>query len=259
MTIFALISALALQDEALAEARARAVEARNEAENRVGLIPGVRSVGMGGAGIEFRVLIVVDSLEAKAKARQAIGGDLVERVPVVWSIRPVAAAVEAPPAAAPPPPAQALPVPPPAAEIGLRAADNFWKARPEDCDIIRDHLRMKSVSRPAGNGRYWRPCAVHLRQVVGVAGGHTFTYTKHRPDCPIRLGRVGMPAESDRFITWVYTSGYTYPIRAGFFWPTELRGSDSLWIQQAYGDLASRTGYIRSGGSQAPGGVVTGR
>ena len=237
-----------------AGARLRATEARERAEARIGLFDGVRSIGMGGAGEEYRLIIVVDSVQAKARAREALGGDVFERLRILWTVAgtglPV---VHVPP---PPPPLQAAP--PPAAPALGAAPGNFWNAKPEDCDIIRDHLKLKRISHPSGNGRYWLPCAVHLRQVVGAGGGHTFTYTKHRPDCPIRLGRVGMPPYADHFIAWVYSSGYTYPIRAGFTWPTELRASDSLWARQAWGDLESRMGYVRSGGTQAPPPVATG-
>lgn len=230
-----------------AAARAQAAAARDRAEARVGLFEGVRSVGMGGTGAEYRLIVVVDSYPTKARVKEALGGESFDGVRILWTIAGNGLPVANGPAPAEPPPVPAA-FPAPAAEV----ADNFWNAKPEDCDIIRNHLKMKKISHPSGNGRSWLPCAVHLRQVVGAGGGHTFTYTKHRPDCPIRTGRVGMPAYADRFIAWVYTSGYTYPIRAGFTWPTELRASDSLWARQAWGDLESRMGYVRSGGSQAP-------
>ncbi len=247
MTILSLL--LLLQTDPAA-ARLRATEARERAEARIGLLDGVRSIGMGGAGTEYRLIIVVDSVLAKARAKEALGGDVFEGLKILWTVTgtglPVVHVPAPPPAEAPPPAAAA---PPPA--LG-EVPGNFWNAKAEDCDIIRDHLKMKRITHPSGNGRSWLPCAVHLRQVVGAGGGHTFTYTKHRPDCPIRLGRVGMPPYADDFIAWVYSSGYTYPIRAGFTWPNELRASDSLWARQAWGDLESRMGYVRSGGTQAP-------
>lgn len=241
MTTFALLLLFQVDPAA---ARAQAIAARERAEARVGLFEGVRGIGMGGTGAEYRLIVVVDSLQTQARVREALGGDRFDGVRILWTI----AGGGLPAAPVPPPAAVPAALPPPAVEV----ADNPWKAKPEDCDIIRDHLKLKKISHPSGNGRYWLPCAVHLRQVVGGGGGHTFTYTKHRPDCPIRTGRVGMPVHADRFIAWVYTSGYTYPIRAGFTWPTELRGSDSLWARQAWTDLESRMGYVRSGGSQAP-------
>ncbi|HEX7898053.1 MAG TPA: hypothetical protein VF950_09860 [Planctomycetota bacterium] len=234
-------------------ARLRAVEARERAEARIGLFDGVRSVGMGGTGTEYRLIIAVDSLVTKAVAREALGGDEFEGLRILWTVTgnglPVLH-VAAPPPPADPPPAAAAPVPAPP-PLGA-VPGNFWNAKPEDCDIIRDHLKLKKIQHPSSQGRSWLPCAVHLRQVVGAGGGHTFTYTKHRPDCPIRTGRVGMPPYADNFIAWVYSSGYTYPIRAGFTWPYELRASDSLWARQAWGDLESRMGYVRSGGTQVP-------
>jgi hypothetical protein len=194
-------------------------------------------------------MIVVEGVLAKARVRELLGGDVFEGHRILWTVTGTGLpAMQAPPPApaAPPPALIAAPAP------KENAPGNFWNARPEDCDILRDHLKLKRVSHYAGNGRYWAPCAVHLRSVLGAGGGHSFTYTKHRPDCPIRLGRVGMPAEADRFISWVYHHGYTYPVRAGFAWPHELRASDSLWARQAYGDLESRMGYVRSGGTQAP-------
>jgi len=111
---------------------------------------------------------------------------------------------------------------------------------------------LKKVLHPAGGGRSWVPCQVIFRSVIGAGGGHSLTYTKHRPTCPIRLGRVGMPAGSDRFMAWVFRSGITPPIRAGFLWPTELRASDNLWVRQAWGDFEARLPYIRSGGPSVP-------
>jgi len=247
MTTLALI--LLLQSDPTI-ARLHAVEARERAESRIGLFDGVRGVGMGGTGGEYSLIVVVDSLVTKAMAREALGGDTFEGLKILWTVTGSSRTVVHPAA---PPPAAPAPAAAPAEVPG-----NFWNAKPEDCDIIRDHLKMKKISHPSGNGRYWLPCAVHLRQVVGAGGGHTFTYTKHRPDCPIRTGRVGMPAYADRFIAWVYTSGYTEPIRAGFTWPTELRAGDSLWARQAWGDLHSRMGYVRSGGTQIPTAVATG-
>jgi hypothetical protein len=248
MTTFALL--LLLQADP-AVARACATEARERAEAKIGLLDGVRSVGMGGTGAEYRLIVVVDSLVTKAAAREALGGDTFEGHRILWTVAgtglPVVS-VAVPPAAVERPAVLIAPPAPPVQAV----PGNFWNAKAEDCDIIRDHLKMKKISHASGDGRYWLPCAVHLRQVVGVGGGHTFTYTKHRPDCPIRTGRVGMPPYADLFIAWVFSSGYTYPIRAGFTWPTELRASDSLWTRQAWQDLESRMGYVRSGGTQAP-------
>src|SRR5687767_5751134 len=111
MTTLALI--LLLQGDP-AIARLRATEARNLAEARIGLFDGVRSVGMGGAGAEYRLIIVVDSLQTKARAKEALGGDTFEGVKILWTVAGTGLPVVN--AAAPPPPP--APAAPPAAALG---------------------------------------------------------------------------------------------------------------------------------------------
>lgn len=117
---------------------------------------------------------------------------------------------------------------------------NIWKASVTDCDIIRDHLKMKSVTR-----KFY--CKLVLRQVVGAGGGHSYTYTKHRGECPIRLGRVKQPDWADGYIGWVFQKGFGPAIRGSFLWPFELRASDKLWVKQVREDLMTRLQYIREG------------
>jgi hypothetical protein len=115
------------------------------------------------------------------------------------------------------------------------------------CDIIRDYLKLKPVHHPIGNGRSLIPCQLVRRSVVGPGGGHTYVYTKHRSDCPIRLGRVSQPEWADNFVGWVFQKGFTPVMRAGFTWPNELRADDKLWDAQAKNELMTRLPYIREG------------
>jgi hypothetical protein len=249
------LSFLPMQESAAEEAaaRLRADEARRRCATRMDGVEGVLSVGSGGIGTDHRILVAVRDFSAKLEAQRRVGADSFEGVKIYWSVvGGSGSAGEAPLPAeiAPAEPGSTVAAPPqPSPAAAAAASDDspeaFWKAKPEDCDILRDYLKMKRVSRPAGGGRYWIPCQLIRRSVVGPGGGHTYVYTKHRPDCPVRLGRLSPPAWADNFVAWVFRKGFTPVMRAGFTWPFELRGDDKLWDAQASGELKTRLSYIR--------------
>ncbi|MBI3854200.1 MAG: hypothetical protein HY293_00765 [Planctomycetes bacterium] len=155
------------------------------------------------------------------------------------------------PAKYPPPPPEPVPLKPPAQKpqtLPSPEPPNFWNASVTDCDIIRDHLKMKPVTHPAGNGKSWVPCQVMQRTTIGPGGGHSFTYTNHRPDCPVRLGRVGEPAWSDNYVAWVFRSGITAPAPTNFTLP----GNSWTWAASAASDMVSRLPKIREGAGSGP-------
>lgn len=233
-----------------AHARLKGTEARYKASSLLEVIDGVSSVGLGGSGTDYRILIVVRDYGVKAAAKKAIGGDELAGVKVMWT---VTGSVGSTPYT-PPPQATYIPgaVPVQAANAPSTYGvdpNNPWQTSVTDCDIIRDHLKMRKMSHPTGDGRYWGPCQTLQRSTLGPAGGHTFIFTKHRPDCSIRLGRIGMPSWSDHYMAWVFQKGITPAVRAGFLWPFELRGSDSLWQKQVSQDMASTRRYIRESAS----------
>jgi hypothetical protein len=217
------LSALPSQDEEAAEARRRAIDARERcALLLVGEVDGVESVGYVGSGKEYRLVIRVRNLPARFNARQKLGGDAVDGIRVIWNVsepssRPAvpapkpAASEEAAPAplrptvAAPRPPEEAEP---PGAE----------------CDIVREQMGLKPRRHPVGGGSWksWIPCQIRQHSVLGPGGGHSYFYTAHRPGCPFLDDRIS-------------------PIyRGSFLWPFELRASDSAWAEQVRQDLRAQ-------------------
>ena len=238
MTTFLWLLALALQDDPKVlerKARDKAVEMRLECAAALESVEGVGSIGVGGSGSDYRLLIVVRDAATQQHVRDLLGGDDYGGVRIIWSV--------ADPARRPPPP----PAPEPFNEKPqvrqpepMPDRNNFWGASATDCDIIRDHLKMKRVTHPAGNGKSWVPCQVMKRTTIGPGGGHSFTYTNHRPDCPIRMGRVGEPGWSDNFTAWVFRSGITAPTGTNFTLP----GNPWTWATQAAADMGSRAPNI---------------
>lgn len=178
-------------------------------------IPGIISVGYVGSGTNYRILIVLRDYTAKLAAREKLGGDKWEGLPVLWSVTSTATVV-APPAAPVDDPKPTDP-PPAVSKAPLPAAAN---GEP-DCDIVRSQMGLPAMRRPVGGNSWksWIPCKVWLRSVVGAGGGHSYLYTKHRPGCGYR----------DGLASEVY--------REGFLYPTELRGSDRNWWGQVAQDL----------------------
>ena len=217
-----------------------AVELKKRCRERLEGVEGIVSVGLGGVNDTYSLLIVCRTEEARKKARAILGGNRFEGLKIFWSISG--------------PPAVTVKVPKllqdkkqPEPEFDPDGAAPPWEASVLDCDIIRTYLKLKPVRHPAGNGRSLKPCKVHHRQVVGAGGGHSYYYTKHRGDCPIRLGRVAEPPWADNTIAWIFRKGFTPAARASFLWPTELRADDKLWARQAGEDLRTRLPYIRAG------------
>jgi hypothetical protein len=198
--------ALFAQDETRVQeqdARVNADESKRKCTNLVEGIDGVVSVGMGGTGTNYRLLIVVRDVVAKQAAQKALGGDSYEGLKIMWTIRSSNAPAPQAPGPNPNPPPLIAPTPQPA------AAQTVPSPGPSiyDCDIIRDHLKLKPITHPTGDGRSYEPCQVMKRTVEGGISPPPVLYAKHRPDCPVYLGRVGQPAVADSFVAWVFQQG----------------------------------------------------
>lgn len=228
------------------QARRRAADLRLECAEALKDVDGVGSVGLGGTGDDYRLLIAVRDRVALGAVRELIGGDTYGGLKIVWSVaeppRPGAKDFAPPPAAEPPPRERPLPVEP------FADRNNIWQASITDCDIIRDYLRLKKVTHPSGNGMSWVPCQIVQRTTIGPDGGHSFTYTRHRPDCPVRQGRVGEPGWSDNYMSWVFRSGMTSPS------PTNYTIPGNYWDfqHQSSNDMASRLPQVREGWTSVP-------
>ncbi len=239
LTIMTALLITALQDDHAA-ARERAEESRKKVETLLRGTPTVKNVSIFGVGETFRVVVTVEHADAQAAVREQLG----EAVGGVKIIVVVATPLQ-PEKVAPVPVNN--PAPPPLKKEKLdepaRLPDPLYKGLP-DCDIILDHYKVKPPSR-------WKEgykCQYIRRSVIPTMGfgGWTYDYTKHRPQCPVRNGRVGMPSDADDYVKWVYTKGYTEVFRGGFLFPNELRGSDAAWAASAEADLRSRLPKIRA-------------
>ncbi len=221
-------------------------KAKRKYETLLQSVPGFLEVGIGGINGEFHLIVRVDSASSKRVVLKRVGEDADGfKVFVQVSEGSNSGGIATTKA-----PQKSEPHRCPNCSGGSTVSDesnNIWRTSVTDCDIIRDYLRMKPVSHKAGNGFYFTPCQLILRSQVGAGGGHSYTYTKHREDCPIRLGRVSQPSWSDNYIAWVFQSGYTPAARGSFLYPTELKASDKLWRKQASEDLMTRLRYIREG------------
>lgn len=242
MATWLCLMTLLLQDDPRTpqqKARDRGIEMRLECAAALVDVDGVGTVGLGGTGTDYRLLIVVRDAATQKHVRELIGGDEYGGLKIVWS---VADPDRRPPPLPPPevPAEKARPAPPPEPYADR---SNAWGASVTDCDIIRDYLKLKKVSHPSGNGLSWVPCQVMKRTQIGPGGGHSFTYTNHRPDCPVRLGRVGEPPWSDAYIAWVFRVGMTPPTGTNFTIPS----NGWTWAAQAGADMASRLPNLREG------------
>jgi hypothetical protein len=237
MASLLLLLALAVQDDPAGNdrrARDRALAMREECAAALASVDGVTSVGVGGSGTDYRILIAVRDPAAQRQVHELVG-DRYGGVRVIWSVARGSRLVASP---EPPP---ALPFPLPAETAPERPVPGIPLFL--DCDIIRDYLHLKPMSHPVGNGKFWVPCRLSRRTTMGPGGITSFSYTDHRPDCPIRLGRVGEPPGADNFIAWVFRSGITPPMGGQFTLPS----SDWAWSVQAAADMASRLPSIREG------------
>ncbi len=195
---------------------------------------GVLDVSAGGSAAEPRIAVRVASEEAKAAVR-AKWGTAVGGVKLYVYVSTDVGQTEVEKKADPPPK-------PPAPETKPEPPGNDTL---EDCDILRDHLKLKAVTR-FRDKKTIDPCQLMRRSRVGGGGGHTFWYTRHRFDCPIRTGKVAKPAKADEFTDWVFTRGFL-PARGGSFLVFELKASDKLWFDGVKEDLTSLLPYIREG------------
>lgn len=211
-------SASAQDEDGAAMARIRATDARARCVTLLDDVDGVTSVSYAGSGIDYRLMIVVRDHPARLAALKKLGGDRCEGLPVLWTVtqktftRPGTTTIAAMPESAPGAPAPRA------------TRDGTTGPSIPDCDIIRAQHGLPAVRRPVGGSswRSWIPCKVWLRAVQGAGGGHSYLYTKHRPGC-------------------VFQDGLTSEVyREGFLYPTELRGSDSLWARQVAQDLAHK-------------------
>src|SRR5579864_6684435 len=91
--------------EAGPQARKRATEMRAECAAALEQVEGVSTVGVGGSGSDYRLLIVVRDPVTQRYVRDLIGGDDYGGVRILWSISapsPAPGAAPAPPPGAPP-------------------------------------------------------------------------------------------------------------------------------------------------------------
>jgi hypothetical protein len=199
-------------------------------------LEGVVDVGVGGSSEEPRIVVRVSSEEAKAAVSRKIGGNVEGYKFFIYVAAAPGQTVVSP---APVDPPQK---PPPS------KAEPEKETNPdslEDCDIMRDHLKLKPVTRYKDK-KTIDGCQLMRRSRVGGGGGHAFWYTRHRFDCPIRTNRVTKPGRSDEFTTWVFTRGFQ-PVQQGSFLVFELKGSDKLWFEGVKQDLTALLPYIREG------------
>lgn len=99
-------SPLLAQEEALslvAEARQRADAARQKCAALLEGVDGISSVGMGGSGSDYRLIIVARDLAAKGAARTLLGGEQVQGVRILWSMQAPSTDSSRAPAPAPAP------------------------------------------------------------------------------------------------------------------------------------------------------------
>jgi hypothetical protein len=234
VSTFILSVLLAVAPFAQAE-RQSVQEVLKEVGPTIRALEGVIDVAVGGTADEPRIMVRVSSEEAKAAVGQKIGASAGGYKLFLYVAPPPGQTVVAPPA----PPAEAPKTPPRKTETE-KVVETL-----EDCDIFRDHLKLKPVTRHKDKLTI-DGCQLMKRSRVGGGGGHAFWYTRHRFDCPIRTNRVTIPAKADEFTTWVFTRGFL-PAASGSFLVFELKGSDKLWFDGVKDDLTALLPYIREG------------
>jgi hypothetical protein len=192
---------LALAMPALAneemDARYKASDLRAGAEVELSTLPGVVSVGLGGSGTDYRLIVVVRDLAAKLGARERLGGDAYGGVKILWCV--TAAPAESPrPAAAPvarPAPAAPLPPPPPVQTVAAPS----WSApaQPYVVETRRTFYAGPSTLTPARRSSYgyYSNCAPSRGYLAvgrcnpGYGGGYmaradTTCAPRVAPSCP---------------------------------------------------------------------------
>ena len=219
------------------EARPSVQDVLKEHGPAIRALDGVIDVAVGGTAEDPRIMVRVSSEEAKAAVSQKIGGQVGGYKFYIYVAPPAGQTVVAP---ATTPPTDAA-KPPPAKKTETEKDPESI----EDCDIFRDHLKLKPVIRHKDKLTI-DGCKLMRRSRVGGGGGHAFWYTRHRFDCPIRNNRIEKPAKADEFTTWVFTRGFQ-PASEGSFLVFELKGSDKLWFDGVKEDLTALLPYIREG------------
>ena len=218
-------------------------DVREKHEKEIKAITGVLDVSVGGLTDDLRIIIRVDSAETKDAVKKLTGEKLDGYKVYIQITAPVQSQPKSTTTTTEPLKKAKVEKEPQFPED----RDNVWKAAVQDCDIVRDHLGLKEVTRKNKEGKVVEPCRLVLRQVIQAGGGHSYYYTKHRADCPVRLGHVKQPDWADAYLKWVFTQGFGPVARGSFLWPFELKGSDRLWLKQVRDDLMSRLNYIREG------------
>lgn len=214
------------------DARPSIDEVKSKHEGAILKIEGVIRITTGGASDDRRLVVQVTTEEVKREVLKLTGSALDGyKVQVVVTGEPPREPSE----------------PPKAGSTKTAEKPTVTKEFDplDDCDIVRDHRKLKALTHHK-DGKTVANCAVSHRQQVGSAGGHNYVYTKHREDCPIRLGNIKEPADADAFLQWVFRLGFMPADRRGYL-GFELKGSDSLWFSQVREDLTSRLPYIRQG------------
>src|SRR6185369_12636468 len=107
MTTIFLAALLLAQDAAQpADARERADGARRKCAAVIAGTDGLSTIGMAGSGTDYKILLVVRDPAVKKSIQDRLGGDAVDGIPLLWSVKnPTATAAPAP-----------LPAPPPAVD-----------------------------------------------------------------------------------------------------------------------------------------------
>lgn len=234
MSTLILVVSLALSTS-VQEARPSVQEILKEQGPTIRALEGVIDVAVGGTTEDPRIMVRVSSEEAKADVGRKIGGHAGGYKFFIYVARPAGQTVVAP--ATP----TDTPKPPPPRKTETEKDPETI----EDCDIFRDHLKLKPVPRHKDKLTI-DGCKLMRRSRVGGGGGHAFWYTRHRFDCPLRTNKLTIPAKADDFTTWVFTRGFQ-PASEGSFLVFELKGSDKLWFDGVKDDLTNLLPYIREG------------
>ena len=217
-------------------------------EDQILGIDGVLRISIGGADKDLRVVVQVETPEAKT-AVLALTGEKLEGYKVFILLTPPASSTPRRSPTRTPKPKPKSKAGNTRAELGVRFPEtraNPWRAAVQDCNIIRDHLELKRIRHRGDRGLFHVGCQLMKRQVLSGGGGHAYYYTKHWSDCPIRMGRIGEPEWADAFVKWVFQRGFGPVSRGSFLFPFELKGSDRLWVVQVQRDLKTRLKYIRA-------------
>src|SRR5678810_208334 len=88
MTTILLAALLLAQDAAQpAEARERADGARRKCAAVIAGTDGLSTIGMAGSGTDYKILLVVRDPAVKKSIQDRLGGDVVDGIPLLWSVK----------------------------------------------------------------------------------------------------------------------------------------------------------------------------